>query len=218
MGCRGSPGRPWSVFSAVHPTSAHTHLWFLHSHLLSFKLSAPLANENSAQGACAKWIKVPFSPVHRFTILWALKGSFYLDVEKQKTNLFLHHIPNLVWMMIRMIEESNNHSWYPLFPEYLVNVFREGTRSVTDAHLMRPSIVARAEKNLQREGLAHVQTIIINIKQGEEESDQFALIWTLKIHYHSGRVWSEKGLKTNSCNILGSISGIGYDSDFLVCV
>lgn len=44
----------------------------------------------------------------------------------------------------------------------------KGTQSRSDAHLMRPSDVVKAqEKLIKKESLAHVQTIIINVKQGK---------------------------------------------------
>lgn len=56
-----------------------------------------------------------------------------------------------------MIEERDSHSWHQLFPKwYLVNMLGKGTKSKSDAHLMRPSDVARTGKNLPREVLAGV--------------------------------------------------------------
>lgn len=162
--------RQWFVFCVLHPVSPHTHTWgsCWHSHCLSFNWHyAWLANEKSAQRACACWRKFPVSLICQFMILWDLQGSFDLDMWKQNKNLFLYSIQNLL-LMIRVLEERGDHSWYQLFPEwYLVNMLGEGIKSKSDTHFMRPNDVARAEKNLHSEGLAHVQNIIINIKTGK---------------------------------------------------
>lgn len=48
---------------------------------------------------------------------------------------------------IGIVEERNDHSRYRLFPKgYLVNMLGLGIKSKGDAHLMRPSDIARAWK------------------------------------------------------------------------